>query len=51
MLDCQIYENVLGQMAIRIYTTKKDWNRLLETGLWNKVVEILNNTENSERMK
>lgn len=42
MFDCQEYKDVLGEMTVKINTTTKDWNRLLETGLWDKVVEILN---------
>ena len=42
MFDCQEYKEVLGEMTVKINTTTKDWNRLLETGLWDKVVEILN---------
>ena len=49
MFDCQEYKNVLGEMTIKINTTTKDWNKLLETGLWDKVAKILNDTENSER--
>jgi hypothetical protein len=37
-------KNILGQMTVRINTTTEDWNRLLETGLWDKVVDVLNNT-------
>lgn len=43
MFDCIEYKNILGQMTVVINTTTKDWNRLLETGLWNKAVGILNN--------
>ena len=42
MFDCQEYKDVLGEMTVKINTTTKDWSRLLETGLWDKVVEILN---------
>ena len=34
-------------MTVRINTTTKDRNRLLETGLWDKVVDILNNEPKS----
>lgn len=47
MFDCIEYKNVLGQMTVKINTTTKDWNRLLETGLWDKVVDILNNKPKS----
>lgn len=33
MFDSIEYKNILGQMTIRINTTAKDWDRLLETGL------------------
>lgn len=47
MFDCIEYKNVLGQMTVQINTTTKDWNRLLETGLWDKVVDVLNNEPKS----
>lgn len=47
MFDCIECKNVLGQMTVQINTTTKDWNRLLETGLWDKVVHILNNEPKS----
>lgn len=47
MLDCIEYKNILGQMTVVINTTTKDWNRLLETGLWDKVVGVLNNEPKS----
>ena len=47
MFDCIEYKNILGQMTIRINTTAKDWDRLLETGLWDKVVDVLNNEPKS----
>ena len=47
MSDYFIEKNILGEMTVRINTTTKDWNRLLETGLWDKVVEILNNKTKS----
>lgn len=43
MFNCQKIFNALGQMQVRIDTTKEDWDRLLETGLWDEVVEILAN--------
>lgn len=47
MFDCIEYKNVLGQMTIQINTTTKDWNRLLETGLCDKVMDVLNNEPKS----
>ena len=47
MFDCIEYKNILGQMTIQINTTAKDWDRLLETGLWDKVVDVLNNEPKS----
>lgn len=47
MFDCIEYKNILGQMTIRINTTAKDWDRLLETGLWDKFVDVLNNEPKS----
>lgn len=47
MFDCIEYKNILGQMTIQINTTAKDWDRLLETGLWDKVVDALNNEPKS----
>ena len=47
MFDCIEYKNILGQMTVVINTTTKDWNRLLETGLWDKVVDVLNNEPKS----
>lgn len=47
MFDCIEYKNILGQMKVVINTTTKDWNRLLETGLWDKVVDVLNNEPKS----
>lgn len=47
MFDCIEYKNILGQMTIRINTTAKDRDRLLETGLWDKVVDVLNNEPKS----
>ena len=47
MFDCIEYKNILGQMRVVINTTTKDWNRLLETGLWDKVVDVLNNEPKS----
>lgn len=47
MFDCIEYKNVLGQMTVQINTTTKDWNRLLKTGLWDKVVDILSNEPKS----
>lgn len=47
MFDCIEYKNILGQMRVVINTTTKDWNRLLETGLWDKVVGVLNDEPKS----
>ena len=47
MFDCIEYKNILGQMRVVINTTAKDWNRLLETGLWDKVVGVLNDEPKS----
>ena len=47
MFDCIEYKNILGQMTVVINTTTKDLNRLLETGLWDKVVDVLNNEPKS----
>lgn len=43
----RIKKNIFGQMTIRINTTTKDWDRLLETGLWDKVADVLNNEPKS----
>ena len=47
MFDCIEYKNILGQMRVVINTTTKDWNRLLETGLWDKAVGVLNDEPKS----
>lgn len=47
MFECMENKNVLGQMIVRINTTTENWNRLLETGLWDKVVDVLNNEPKS----
>ena len=47
MFDSIEYKNILGEMKVVINTTTKDWNRLLETGLWDKVVDVLNNEPKS----
>ena len=47
MFDSIEYKNSLGEMKVVINTTTKDWNRLLETGLWDKVVGVLNNEPKS----
>lgn len=44
MFECIESKNIFGQMTVRINTTTEDWNRLLESGLWEKVVDVLNNT-------
>lgn len=48
MFDCIEYKNILGQMTIRINTTTKDWNRLIETGLWDEVVNVLSEPKSLE---
>lgn len=47
MFDCIERKDILGRMTVVINTTAKDWNRLLETGLWDKVVDVLNNEPKS----
>lgn len=47
MFDCIECKDILGRMTVVINTTTKDWNRLLETGLWDKVVDVLNNEPKS----
>ena len=47
MFECIESKNIFGQMTIRINTTTKDWDRLLETGLWDNVVDVLNNEPKS----
>lgn len=47
MFECIESKNIFGQMTIRINTTTKDWDRLLETGLWDKVADVLNNEPKS----
>lgn len=47
MFECIESKNIFGQMTIQINTTTKDWDRLLETGLWDKVVDVLNNKPKS----
>ncbi|MFQ9824598.1 MAG: hypothetical protein ACLRWS_06600 [Mediterraneibacter faecis] len=47
MFDCIERKDILGRMTVVINTTTKDWNRLLETGLWDKVVDVLNNEPKS----
>ena len=47
MFECIECKNILGQMTVTINTTTKDWNRLIETGLWEKVVDVLNNEPKS----
>lgn len=47
MFDCIERKDILGRMTVVINTTTKDWNRLLETGLWDKVVGVLNNEPKS----
>ena len=47
MFDCIERKDILGRMTVVINITTKDWNRLLETGLWDKVVDVLNNEPKS----
>lgn len=47
MFDCIEHKDILGRMTVVINTTTKDWNRLLETDLWDKVVDVLNNEPES----
>ena len=47
MFDCTVYKSILGQMTVQINTTTGDWNRLLATGLWDKVVDVLGNEPKS----
>lgn len=47
MFECIECKNILGQMTVTINTTTKDWNRLIETGLWDEVVDVLNNEPKS----
>lgn len=48
MFDCIERKNILGQMTVTINTTTKDWNRLIETGLWDKVVNVLSEPKSLE---
>lgn len=41
MFDCEERGDILGTKVVRITTTNKAWNKLLKTGLWDKVVEVL----------
>lgn len=41
MFDCEERGDILGTKVVRITTTSKAWNKLLKTGLWDKVVEVL----------
>lgn len=45
MFDCEEYQNALGEKKVRINTTAKDWNRLLKTGLWDKIMKVLDDTK------
>lgn len=47
MFDCIERKDILGQMTVTINTTTKDWDRLIETGLWDKVADVLNNEPKS----
>lgn len=48
VFDCIERKNILGQMTVTINTTTKDWNRLIETGLWDKVVNVLSEPKSLE---
>lgn len=48
MFECIECKNILGQMTVTINTTTKDWNRLIETGLWDEVVNILSEPKSLE---
>lgn len=48
MFDCIERKNILRQMTVTINTTTKDWNRLIETGLWDKVVNVLSEPKSLE---
>lgn len=48
MFECMECKNILGQMKVTINTTTKDWNRLIETGLWDEVVNVLSEPKSLE---
>ena len=48
MFECIECKNILGQMTVTINTTTKDWNRLIETGLWDEVVNVLSEPKSLE---
>ena len=48
MFDCIERKDILGQMTVTINTTTKDWNRLIETGLWDEVVNVLSEPKSLE---
>lgn len=48
MFECIKCKNILGQMTVTINTTTKDWDRLIETGLWDEVVNVLSEPKSLE---
>ena len=48
MFECIECKNILGQMTVTINTTTKDWDRLIETGLWDEVVNVLSERKSLE---
>lgn len=48
MFECIECKNILGQMTVTINTTTKDWDRLIETGLWDEVVNVLSEPKSLE---
>ena len=48
MFDCIERKDILGRMTVVINTTTKDWNRLIETGLWDEVVNVLSEPKSLE---
>lgn len=48
MFECIRCKNILGQMTVTINTTTKDWDRLIETGLWDEVVNVLSEPKSLE---
>ena len=51
MLECQEYQNILGEKTVKIKTTVKDWNRLVKTNLWDEVEQILCGSEEATEEK
>lgn len=48
MFECIECKNILGKMTVTINTTTKDWDRLIETGLWDEVVNVLSEPKSLE---